>query len=88
MLIERATATLLLPHVQSMLELVQRCLADEERTESLVKMSLGLVGDLADTFAAGQIKRFLLSEWLATALRSKNRYSSETKKTIRWAREV
>ena len=33
-----------------MLELVQRCLADEGRQESVVQLSIGLVGDLADAF--------------------------------------
>lgn len=70
------------------MELVQRCLADEDRPESVVRLSMGLVGDLADTFPNGQIKQYLLSEWLVQALRSKTRVSSDTKKTIRWAREV
>ncbi|KAH8110302.1 ARM repeat-containing protein [Phellopilus nigrolimitatus] len=61
---------LLLPHVQSMLELAQRCLADEERPESVVRLSLGLVGDLADAFPNGEIKQLLLAEWLAQILRN------------------
>ncbi|KAH9893956.1 ARM repeat-containing protein [Cubamyces lactineus] len=79
---------LLLPHVPSMLELVQRCLADSERTESTIKLAVGLVGDLADAFPNGQIKQFLLAEWIANELRMKSRVSPETKKTVRWAREM
>ena len=71
-----------------MLELVQRSLADDERPESVVKSAIGLVGDLADTFPNGQIKQNLLAEWLASALRSKPRYSNETRLTFRWARDV
>ena len=71
-----------------MLELVQRCLADEDLQETVVRMSLGLVGDLADAFPNGQIKQYLLVEWLSTALRQKARLTLETKKTIRWAKEV
>ncbi|KAH8114798.1 ARM repeat-containing protein [Phellopilus nigrolimitatus] len=59
---------LLLPYVQSMLELVQRCLADEEWPESVARLSLGLVGDLADAFPNGEIKQLLLAEWLAQIL--------------------
>ncbi|KAI5118628.1 hypothetical protein M0805_006995 [Coniferiporia weirii] len=81
-------AQLLPPYVQSILELVQRCLADEERPESVVRLSMGLVGDLADSFPNGQIKQYLLVEWLAQALRQKTRLSAETKKTVRWAREM
>lgn len=79
---------LLLPYVQSILELVQRCLSDSERTDSSVRLALGLVGDLADAFPDGQIKQMLLQEWLASELRSKSRMPVETKKTLRWTREV
>ena len=71
-----------------MLELVQRAMADDEKTESIVKLGMGLVGDLADAFSAGQIKQYLLAEWLVTALRPGIRVSSDTKKTVRWAKEV
>ena len=81
-------AELLLPYAPSMLELVQRCLGDSEKTESTVKLAIGLVGDLADTFPNGQIKQFLLHDWLANELRTKSRLAPETKKTLRWAREV
>lgn len=79
---------LLLPHVPHILELVQRCLADSEKTETIHKLSVGLIGDLADTFSAGQIKDILLAEWISNELRAKQRASPETRKTIRWAREV
>ncbi|CDO70451.1 hypothetical protein BN946_scf184999.g92 [Trametes cinnabarina] len=79
---------LLLPHVPSMLELVQRCLADSERTENTIKLAVGLLGDLADAFPNGQIKQLLLAEWIANELRMKSRVSPETKKTVRWAREM
>lgn len=79
---------LLLPYVQNILELVQRCLSDSERTDSSVRLALGLVGDLADSFSDGQIKQLLLQEWLASELRQKGRMPAETKKTLRWAREV
>lgn len=79
---------MLLPHVPAMLELVQRCLADSERTESSIKLAIGLLGDLADAFPNGQIKPYLLADWIANELRLKSRVSPETKKTVRWAREV
>ncbi|KIJ60940.1 hypothetical protein HYDPIDRAFT_169967 [Hydnomerulius pinastri MD-312] len=79
---------LLLPHSGSILELIQRCLADDERSESTVKLCFGLLGDLADCFPNGQLKQLLLSEWVASELRSKRGMSPETKKTMRWAREM
>ena len=79
---------MIVPYVPNILDLIQRCLTDEERTDAIVKTSLGLVGDLADAFPNGQIKQFLLAEWLVLELRSKGRMPPETKKTMRWAREV
>jgi hypothetical protein len=81
-------AAVLLPHVPAILELVQRCLSDEERSDSITRASFGIIGDLADIFNSGQIRQLLLAEWLANELRSRARLPAETKKTLRWAREV
>ena len=81
-------ASLLLLHAQHILELIHRCLSDEERTDSVMRLSYGLLGDLADSFPDGQLKQLLLSQWVVAELRSKHRMPPETKKTMRWAREV
>ena len=81
-------ATLLLPHIPPILELVQRALADSERQDSTVKLAVGIIGDLADAFPNGEIKQYLLVEWIAAELRAKHRGASEVKRTVRWAREV
>ena len=36
----------------------------------------------------GQIKQYLLQQWVVSELRTKQRMVPETKKTLRWAREV
>jgi importin subunit beta-1 len=79
---------LLLPHAQSILDLIQRCLSDDERTDTLVKLAFGLIGDLADSFPNGQLKQLLLQEWIASELRNKRGLSAEAKKTMRWAKEM
>ena len=56
-----------------MLELIQRTLADEERPDAVAKLAIGLLGDLADAFPNGQIKEFLLADWVTGALRTKAR---------------
>lgn len=81
-------AALLLPHVSAMLDLVRRTFDDDERTDAAMKLGFGLIGDLADTFPNGQIKEYLLADWIALSLKNKSRLSPETKKTMRWAREV
>jgi importin subunit beta-1 len=83
-----AAAGLLLPHAPSIFELIQRCLTDDERTDSLVKLAFGLVGDLADSFPNGQLKQLLLQEWIANELRNRRGLGADAKKTMRWAKEV
>jgi len=80
--------SLLLPYVQSILELVNRCVVDEERTDDLLKLSYGLIGDLADCFPGGEIKQLLLVNWIAAEFRTRHHMRDDTKKTLRWAREV
>lgn len=81
-------AQLLIPHAQNILELVHRCLTDEERSDALTRLSYGLIGDLAECFQNGQLKQLFLANWIASELRSRSRMPDETKKTMRWAREV
>lgn len=83
-----SSVDLLLPHSPNILELIQRCLGDDERSETTVKLCFGLLGDLADAFPNGQLKQLLLAEWIASDLRNKRGMTAETKKTMRWAREV
>lgn len=78
----------MLPYVPSIFELIQRSLTDDEKPETVVKLALGLIGDLADTFSNGQLKQVLLADWVALALRNKSRLSPDAKKTLRWAKEV
>ncbi|TFK48303.1 ARM repeat-containing protein [Heliocybe sulcata] len=80
--------SLLVPYVPSILELCQRCLNDDERPDSVAKLSYGLIGDLADSFPGGEIKQLLLAEWIGHELRSRSRMAGETKRTLRWAREM
>jgi importin subunit beta-1 len=77
-----------LPHASNILELIQRCLSDDERTESQLKLCYGLLGDLADAFLGGQLKQLLLQPWIAGELKTRHRMNPEVKKTMRWAREM
>jgi len=76
------------PHLPSILELVQRCLADSERSEPTVRLCFGLIGDIADSFPPAQIKNLLLAEWIAAEFRTRSRYSAETKRVVRWAKDM
>lgn len=80
--------SIILPYVPEMLELIQRCLADTDRQEPVMKACYGLLGDIAEAFRGGQIKELLLAEWIASELRQKGRMSGEVRKNLRYAREV
>lgn len=69
-----------------MLKLVRQ-VYEEEGTDLTLKTGAGLIGDLAETFANGQLKELLLSEWVVAMLKTKTR-NADLKKTLRWAREV
>lgn len=64
------------------------CLADDERTEPVVKLCYGLIGDLADAFHGGQLKQLFLQPWIVAELKARHRMNPDVKKTMRWAREV
>lgn len=71
-----------------MLDLIQRTLDDDEHTVPGVTSSFGLMGDLADAFSNGQIKEQLLVDWVASAFKNKSRVPSESRNSMRYAREV
>ncbi|KAF9025097.1 ARM repeat-containing protein [Hymenopellis radicata] len=62
------------PYSNGILELIFHSLSDEERSESVIKF--------------GQLKAALLQPWVASELRARSRMNPETKKTMRWAREM
>ena len=78
---------ILVPHVPAMLDLIQRTLADEERPDAVAKLAIGLLGDIADAFPNGQVKEYLLADWVTGALKVKGR-GRDLKTTVRWAKEV
>jgi len=71
-----------------MLDLIRRTLDDEEHTIPGVTSCFGLMGDLADSFSEGQIKDQLLVDWVATAFKNKTRIPSESRNSMRYAREM
>ncbi|KAG8915424.1 karyopherin beta, partial [Tulasnella sp. 417] len=78
----------ILPYIPSILDLLHRTLTDEDRTEALVKLGVGLIGDLADGYRNGEIRETLLQEWIVNSFKFKGRgYSPDTKKTLKWAKE-
>lgn len=81
---------LLLPYVASIFNFLQTALTDQERTEGIIKSSVGLLGDLAEAFPGGQIKPHLQTEWVVEAVKAARTRSrdAEGKAVAKWAKEV
>lgn len=81
----------LLPYVNPIFTFLHLCLTDQDRTEYILRSSIGLIGDLAETFPAGQLKEALNSSWISDILkqgRTKQSGGLETRKVAKWAKEV
>jgi importin subunit beta-1 len=75
--------------VPSIFAFLQMVLADQDRTENIIKLCVGLVGDLAEMFPQGQIKAQVQKDWVAEAIKiSRTRLGAEGKATAKWAKEV
>lgn len=81
---------LILPHVPAIDAFLRVVCTDQDRTEELLRGALGIIGDLAEAFPAGQIKAMLEQQWVGDALKAgRTRIGgAETKKVAKWAKEV
>lgn len=75
-------------YAPAILDLVQRRLAEGERTDSSLRHSYGLIGDIADCFPQGQIEQVLLQNCVTTASTRNRGCRRETKEPMRWAHDV
>ncbi|EON62303.1 hypothetical protein W97_01524 [Coniosporium apollinis CBS 100218] len=83
-------AQLLAPYVESIFQLLQIVYTDPNRTEALLRSSMGVVGDLADAFPNGEYAEAFRADWLtvmAKEVRSNREFQQRTQDTARWARE-
>lgn len=75
------------PHVFQLLNLIAN---DENRTESLLRASMGVIGDLADAYPGGELIEGFSQPWLTLMIKetkSNREYQGRTIETARWARE-
>lgn len=65
-------------------------LTDPERSETIVKSGVGLIGDLASEYQKGEIREPLISEWVQESIKSARTRSGsqEIKALAKWAKEV
>ncbi|KAG2226727.1 hypothetical protein INT45_001074, partial [Circinella minor] len=82
-------AGVLLSYMQGVFHFMNALAVDPNRSDSLTRALIGLLGDLADAFG-GQIKQLLQADWIPLLLRearTSRHYGTSTKETARWAKE-
>ncbi|GAB7360007.1 hypothetical protein MBLNU230_g7532t1 [Neophaeotheca triangularis] len=83
-------ANLLRDHIESIFNLLSIVYNDPNRTEALLRSSMGVVGDISEAFPNGEFSHYFRADWLTTMARdtrSNKEFSSRTQETARWARE-
>ncbi|GAA6005310.1 karyopherin beta [Rhodotorula paludigena] len=83
-------ADLLLPYIADFFTFLHLTLTDQDRTETILRSAIGLLGDLAEAFPNGQLKEPLSSPWVSELLKAGRTKlgGPETKKVAKWAREM
>ncbi|KAK5166628.1 karyopherin Kap95 [Saxophila tyrrhenica] len=83
-------ANLLQPYVESIFQLLQTVYQDPNRTESLLRSSMGVVGDISEAFPGGEFNQYFRNDWLTNMCRetrANKDFAPRTQETARWARE-
>ncbi|KAI1349947.1 armadillo-type protein [Xylaria sp. FL0043] len=78
------------PYVQSIFQLLHIIAQDMNRSESLMRSAMGVIGDLADAYPNGELAEAFRQDWLAAMIKetkSNREFQSRTIETARWARE-
>ncbi|KAI9890269.1 MAG: karyopherin beta [Vezdaea aestivalis] len=83
-------AQLLQPYVDSIFQLIASIWRDPSRSEALLRSSLGVIGDIADSFPNGEFAPAFRHEWVMNFIRdvrASHDFQQSTIDTARWARE-
>ncbi|KAK9480637.1 armadillo-type protein [Lipomyces japonicus] len=80
------------PYVQSIFAFLSLVHTSQNmmRTESIVRTTVGIIGDVSDIYRNGEVKIFFGEEWISDLIRkarSDSNFSANLKETAKWARE-
>ncbi|KAI5307512.1 karyopherin beta [Ascosphaera atra] len=81
---------MLQPFIESIFQLLQIIAQDSSRSESLLRASMGVIGDIADAFPRGEFAPAFRNEFVTSLIRearTNREFSTRTVDTARWARE-
>ncbi|WYZ39380.1 hypothetical protein EsH8_III_001294 [Colletotrichum jinshuiense] len=77
-------------YVPSIFQLLNMIASDMNRSEALMRASMGVIGDLADAYPNGELVDVFRQEWLAALIKetkTNREFQPRTIETARWARE-
>ncbi|OTA62839.1 ARM repeat-containing protein [Hypoxylon sp. EC38] len=78
------------PYVPSIFQLLNIISQDMNRSESLMRSAMGVIGDLADAFPNGELAEAFRQDWLTAMIKetkTNREFQPRTIETARWARE-
>ncbi|TQN69924.1 Importin subunit beta-1 [Colletotrichum shisoi] len=77
-------------YVPSIFQLLNMIASDMNRSEPLMRASMGVIGDLADAYPNGELVDVFRQEWLTALIKetkTNREFQPRTIETARWARE-
>ncbi|KAI9172271.1 Importin subunit beta-1 [Paramyrothecium foliicola] len=77
-------------YVQSIFQALGIIGSDQNRSESLMRAAMGVIGDLADAFPNGELVDAFRQDWLTAMIKetkTNREFAPRTIETARWARE-
>lgn len=83
-------ANTLQPYVQHIFTLLNTIATDMNRSESLLRSSMGVIGDLAEAYPNGELVDVFRQDWLTNLIKdtkTSREFQPRTIETARWARE-
>ena len=89
---KQANPGVIAPFVDAMTSMILTIAQDGlgHRSEPLVRSTMGVIGDPADTFPQGEYANFFRQEWITGLIketRQNREFSDRTRETARWAKE-
>ncbi|KAH8662048.1 putative KAP95 protein [Xylariales sp. PMI_506] len=78
------------PFVQSIFQILNIISQDMNRSEALMRSSMGVIGDLADAYPGGELVDGFRQDWLTAMIKetkTNREFQPRTIDTARWARE-
>ncbi|KAL3965056.1 hypothetical protein ACCO45_002060 [Purpureocillium lilacinum] len=78
------------PYVPTIFSLLNSIASDMNRSEALMRASMGVIGDLAEAYPNGELVDAFRQDWLTAMIKetkTNREFQSRTIETARWARE-